>query len=44
MTVENLRTEDRSLEKEHEFPKEEVKDVGKLVIVNEGSKQLSNTE
>ena len=33
-------TEDRSLEKEHEFPTKEVKDVEKLV--NEGSKQRNN--
>ena len=38
VTVDNRMTEDRSLEKEHEFPNKEVRDVGK--VVNEGSKQL----
>ena len=42
MTVDNLMTEDQSLEKEHEFPSKEVKDVEKLV--NEGSTQLNKIE
>ena len=42
VTVDNLMTEDRSLEKEHEFPYKEVKAVEKLV--NEGSTQLNNIE
>ena len=42
VTVDNLMTQDRSLENEHEFPNKEVKDVEKLV--NEGSKQLNNID
>ena len=40
--MDNLMTEDRSLEKEHEFPNLVVKDVEKLM--NEGSKQLNNID
>ena len=41
VTMDNLMTEDRSLEKEHEFTNK-VKDVEKLV--NEGSTQVNNID
>ena len=42
VTVDILMTEDRSLEKEHEFPTKRFKDIVKLV--NEGSKQFNNID
>ena len=44
VTVDNLMTEDQSLEKEHEFPNKEAKDIEKVVHQNEGSKQLNNID